>query len=65
MNNTSRTNPQNSINNVLNSNINSRFQNSNSEFKYEFFGSNKLFEVKLRNSELKCQFLDSNNYIQN
>ncbi len=30
----SRKNPLNSINNFMNENINLRFQNSNSEFKY-------------------------------
>jgi hypothetical protein len=35
MDNTSRKNPENSINNFLNQNINLRFQISNSEFKYQ------------------------------
>jgi len=51
MDNTSKKNPWNSINNFLNSNINLRFQNSNSEFKYQFLD--------------QISFLKLNNKIQN
>jgi hypothetical protein len=47
MDNTSRKNPWNSINNFLNYNINLRFQNSNSEFKYQFL--DQISFLKLNN----------------
>jgi len=47
MDNTIRKNPWNSINNFLNKNINLRFQNSNSELKYQFL--DQISFLKLTN----------------
>jgi len=59
MDNTSRKNPWNSINNFLNSNINLRFQNSNSEFKYQV-----LDQIKISKLNKKFQNWNVNFQIQ-
>jgi len=64
MDNTSRKNPSNTINNFLNWNIHLRIQNSNWEFKYQFLDQIIFLKLNKKNSELKCQFSDSNYNIQ-
>jgi hypothetical protein len=49
----------------MNWNINFRFQKHNSEFKLKFLDQISLLNLNKNISELKCQFSDSNNSIQN
>jgi hypothetical protein len=57
MDNTSRKNPYNSINNFFSWNINLIFQNNNSEFKYQFLDQISFlkFNKKFQNSNVNFQ----------
>jgi len=59
MDNISRENPKNSINNFVNQSINLRFQNSNSELKYQF-----LYQISFLKLNLKIQNWNVNFQIQ-
>jgi len=42
-----------------------RFENNNLKLKYQILDQISLLNLNLKKSELKCQFSDSNNNIQN